>query len=100
MLNPNGGDEVTSAPLGDTQADEPVVSAASFGTTPVDPRQLVQALKAFNDPQPWRSGFELAITLMSFVVLSWIMLAAVAAGYLISLLLAIPAGLFLLRVFL
>ncbi len=100
MLNPNGGNEVASVPLGNIQADESAGGAANSGSAPIDPRQLVQALKAFNDPQPWRSGFELAITLVSFVVLSWILLAAVAAGYHFALLLTIPAGLFLLRVFL
>lgn len=100
MPSLSGANEVVCAPLDDILADKPAGCAASSGTAPVDPRQLARDLIAFKDPRPWRSGFELAITLAPFLFLCWVMLAAVEAGYLLSLVLTVPAGLLLLRLFL
>lgn len=100
MLSLSGTNGVVSAPLDDIQVDESTGCAARSGTAPVDPRQLVRELRAFTAPQPWRSGFELAITLAPFLFLCWLMLAAVGAGYLLALVFTVPAGLLLLRLFL
>lgn len=100
MPSLSGANEVVHTPPDDTLADKPAGCAASSGTPPVDPRQLARELKAFNAPRPWRSGFELAITLTPFLFLCWLMLAAVEAGYLLSLVLTVPGGLLLLRLFL
>lgn len=66
---------------------------------PIHPRRLVHDLLAFRDPQPVRSGWELAITLLPFLALFALMLLAVKAGYLLALAAAPLAGLFLLRLF-
>jgi acyl-lipid omega-6 desaturase (Delta-12 desaturase) len=78
----------------------PALSAAEPGTDLLlDPHKLARALSAFKDPRPVRSGWELAITLVPFVVLVGLMLFAVQAGLLYALVLAPLAGLFLLRLF-
>lgn len=68
--------------------------------TPIDARQLVQELRAFNEPHARQSLVELAITLGPFLLLCGAMLVAAEAGYLVALVLAVPAGLLLLRLFL
>ncbi len=100
MLSLSGANGVVYAPLDDTLIDEPVGCTARSETALADPRQLVRELKMFKASRPWRSGFELATTLVPFLFLCWLMLAAVEAGYLLSLVLTVPAGLFLLRLFL
>ncbi|WP_231638829.1 fatty acid desaturase [Aurantiacibacter marinus] len=65
----------------------------------IDPQQLMRDLKAFRDPRPVRSGWELAITLIPFLLLFAAIVTAVEAGYLLALLLTPVAGLFLLRLF-
>ena len=66
---------------------------------PIDPRQLMRDLQAFRDPQPSRSGWELAITLLPFLALFALIAIAVEAGYLAMLAATPLAGLFLLRLF-
>lgn len=66
---------------------------------PLYPRKLMQDLQAFRDPQPLRSGWELAITLVPFLALFALIAIAVKAGYLLALLATPVAGLFLLRLF-
>lgn len=66
---------------------------------PIDPRQLARDLKPFYRPRTWRSGVELAITLVPFVALYTIMLFALEAGYWLALLGTPLAGLLLLRLF-
>lgn len=87
-------------PLDDTRADGPSGRQASPGTAAIDPRQLVRDLKAFRDPRPGRSGWELAITLVPFLLLWGLMFVAVEAGHFFALALTVPAGLLLLRLFL
>lgn len=69
-------------------------------STSIGPRQLVQELKTFNRPQSRRSFVELTITLVPFLLICRLMLIMVGAGHLLALALAVPAGLFLLRLFL
>lgn len=57
-------------------------------------------MNAYRDCDTRRSIVELAITLVPFLALCAAMLAAVEAGYLISLILVVPAGGLLLRLFL
>lgn len=66
---------------------------------PIDPRKLMRDLQAFRDPQPRRSGWELAITLVPFLALFALIAMAVKAGYLVALAATPLAGLFLLRLF-
>jgi omega-6 fatty acid desaturase (delta-12 desaturase) len=66
----------------------------------IDSRDLVRVFRAYGDPAPGRSLFELAITLVPFLALYAAMLAGVQAGYLTALILVIPAGALLLRLFL
>jgi omega-6 fatty acid desaturase (delta-12 desaturase) len=74
--------------------------AAAERAAAIDPRQLVRQLKAFMQPQAGRSTWELVITLVPFLALMGFMFVAVGAGHLVALALTVPAGLFLLRLFL
>lgn len=101
MLSLSGAEEVVFAPLDDTKADGPALRVvAGSPPPPVDPRRLVRDLKAFGQPSLRRSLVEIAVTLPPFLLLCAVMLFAFEAGYFIALVLAIPAGLFLLRLFL
>ena len=73
---------------------------AESGDAPIDARQLVRELKAYSQPRSGRSFFELVITLAPFLLLCGLMLLGVEAGHLIALVLTLPAGLLLLRLFL
>jgi omega-6 fatty acid desaturase (delta-12 desaturase) len=65
-----------------------------------DPHALLKAIKPYGQPSSARSLIELAITAVPFVLLWVLMWAALASGFWLGLLLAIPAGGFLLRLFL
>lgn len=67
--------------------------------TELDPQQLMRDLNAFRDPRTARSWWELAITLIPFLGLFALIVAAVQAGYFFALALTPLAGLFLLRLF-
>lgn len=60
----------------------------------------MREVSRFRQPRPARSLFELAVTAVPFALLWLATWAALAAGYRLGLLLAIPAGAFLLRLFL
>ncbi|HEY0012173.1 MAG TPA: fatty acid desaturase [Allosphingosinicella sp.] len=66
----------------------------------LDPRILLRELSAYRQPHVPRSVIELVITAVPFAALWLLMLAVLGAGQLWGLLLALPAGLFLLRLFL
>jgi acyl-lipid omega-6 desaturase (Delta-12 desaturase) len=66
----------------------------------VDPRALHKQLLPLRQPHQGRSLFELAATALPFLLLWVLIWAALDAGYLAGLLLAVPAGGFLLRLFL
>ncbi len=68
-------------------------------TATIDLKQLARDLQAFRDPQPARSGRELAITLLPFLGLFAAIALAVKAGYWLALAATPLAGLFLLRLF-
>ena len=65
-----------------------------------DGRALVREMARYRDPQTARSVRELAITGAGFLLFWALTCAALASGYWAGLLLAIPAGGFLLRLFL
>jgi omega-6 fatty acid desaturase (delta-12 desaturase) len=60
---------------------------------------LMRTLAAYRDPNAGRSAFELAITLVPFLFLWFLMWVALDAGYWIALLLAVPTAGFLVRLF-
>jgi omega-6 fatty acid desaturase (delta-12 desaturase) len=66
----------------------------------LDPRALLKEVSAFRQPRHSRSVFEIAITAAPFTLLWLLTWAALDAGYMLGLLLALPAGAFLLRLFL
>jgi acyl-lipid omega-6 desaturase (Delta-12 desaturase) len=88
----------------DGDGDSPIARAAApavpGGRPPIDPRALVRDLAAYRHPRTSRSVFELGVTMVPFLALCGVMLAAVKAGYLVALVLTVPAGLLLLRLFL
>jgi omega-6 fatty acid desaturase (delta-12 desaturase) len=66
----------------------------------IDPRALLKEVARFRQPRQTRSLIELAITAGPFVLLWLLTWAALDAGYALGLLLTVPAGAFLLRLFL
>lgn len=100
MIIPSGAIQVEAAPFDDDQERKADIFDLAFEAASVDPRKLSRDLKGFNSPRPWRSGAELAITLVPFLLLCGLMPAAVKQGYLFALGLALPTGLLLLRLFL
>jgi omega-6 fatty acid desaturase (delta-12 desaturase) len=69
-------------------------------TPEIDARALLQEVRPFQKPNGYRSVFELAVTALPFALLWLLTWAALDAGYMAGLLLTIPAGGFLLRLFL
>jgi omega-6 fatty acid desaturase (delta-12 desaturase) len=70
------------------------------GSRAIDPRELSRTLASYRRPSSSRSIFELTITLVPFLALLGAMFAALNAGYWLALLLVLPAGGLLLRLFL
>ncbi len=66
---------------------------------PIDARQIFRAVSIFAQPVAARSVFELLITVVPFVMLWALSWAALVNGYWLGLVLAIPAGGLLLRLF-
>ena len=90
---------------GDVEAsDDPSAGSAPASrcdrSPALDAKRLVRELSNYREPSRGRSTFELAITLVPYLALSAAMFALVDAGYWIALLLAIPVGGLLLRLFL
>ena len=65
-----------------------------------DPRALLRELAPYRKAETGRSFFELGVTALPFALLWATMCVALQAGYMIALVLALPAGGFLLRLFL
>ena len=78
----------------------PTLHDTSSPTPPIDARALLKEMASFRQPQLRRSLFELAITAIPFALLWALTWALLDAGYMAGLLLTIPAGGFLLRLFL
>lgn len=68
--------------------------------SPLDARALLKQLAPYRQPRTGRSLGELVVTAVPFFLLWALAALAIRAGYLAGLLLTIPAGLFLLRLFL
>ena len=66
----------------------------------LDPRALLKEVSAFRQPRHARSIFEIAVTVAPFALLWVSTWAALASGYILGLLLTIPAGALMLRLFL
>ena len=76
------------------------MSQRSPGSSDVpDPRTLLREIAGYAKPITARSLFELAVTLVPFVLLLVLMWTTVSAGYWLALLLAVPAGALLVRLF-
>ena len=69
-------------------------------STQINPHALLKEVATFRQPHQARSLLELAITAAPFALLWLLTWAALDSGYMAGLLLAIPAGAFLLRLFL
>lgn len=69
------------------------------GDSGTHPRALLKQLAPFRQPKRGRSLFELAITAVPFVFLWLLTWTVVKAGYFAGLLFTVPAGAFLLRLF-
>jgi omega-6 fatty acid desaturase (delta-12 desaturase) len=74
--------------------------ATLSGPPETDPRALLRQIAPFGQPRPGRSLVELGITAGPLVLLWLLSWAALDAGYWAGLLLTVPAGGFLLRLFL
>lgn len=100
MLTLMGAHEAASASRVDECADEGAARHIGEQAPQTDARLLVREMKRFARPQTARSVRELTITVVPFIGLCWFMLIAIDAGHLIALVFTLPAGLFLLRLFL
>lgn len=76
------------------------VIAAAQSPLPSAGRDWRSIVVAYKEPDLRRSIFEIAVTAVPFFVLWGLAVAALSVGYWLSLLIAIPASLFLLRLFL
>ena len=65
----------------------------------LDPRALLKEVSAFRQPRHARSVFEIAVTATPFALLWLLTWAALDSGYALGLLLAVPAGALLVRLF-
>ena len=65
----------------------------------IDPKTLFPALLRYREPDQWRALFELGVTLLSLVLLWVLMWLSLDVGYWLTLLLAVPAAGFLVRLF-
>ncbi len=74
-------------------------SSRSLDLHKTDPRTLRRELAPYARPTTGRGLFELAVTALPFLLLLVGMWAALAAGYWIGLILALPAGAMLVRLF-
>lgn len=76
------------------------LTAAARGTSPeINAKKWVQTLAQYREPKPWRSVFELAVTLIPFLflwVLAWMSLSV---SYWLSFGIAALNGAFLVRIF-
>ena len=66
----------------------------------MDPRQLLRDLSQYREADTLRSLFELAVTIVPFLTLWGAMAVLLNAGHMLALALALPGGVFLLRLFL
>ena len=71
----------------------------SFALTATASRAVAQALTCYREPDCTRSAIEIAITIVPFVVIWFLMWTGLAAGHWSFLLLAVPAAGFLVRLF-
>src|SRR5688500_5075671 len=69
------------------------------GPAPTDDKQWLKILARYRDPDPVRSICELVITAVPFFALWAVMLLGLSYGYWLSLILAVPAAGFLVRLF-
>jgi len=74
-------------------------SSLDMVQSPPEARALARLLDRYREPNSVRSVFELAITAVPFLAIWALMWAAVAYGYWIGLLLALPGAGFLVRLF-
>ena len=97
MLSTGGEVDTSGEPLGEPgfTASEP-----SMAEQDLDAKQLMRELSRYREPSNRRSSFELAITVVPYLTILAAMFALVEAGYWLGFLLIIPAGGFLLRLFL
>ena len=86
-------DNLLGGHLAEALADAPSVQ-------PAKARDWIEILQRYRHPDPARSTFEVFITLVPFVALWAAAWAALDVGYWLTLLLAVPAAFFLVRLFL
>jgi omega-6 fatty acid desaturase (delta-12 desaturase) len=68
-------------------------------SAPADQRDVLRALASYRDPRGGRSIAELLITGLAFLLLWFLTWASLDAGYVLGLVLAVPAAGFLMRLF-
>ena len=100
MLNQCEPSPCSDTPDSPAALQERIRTNGTSSQQDIDSRDLVRAFRAYRDPDTARSIVELAITLVPFLALCAATLAAIHAGYLAALILVVPAGALLLRLFL
>ena len=74
-------------------------AAADGAAAPLDEKQWLKILARYRDPNPMRSLYEVLVTAVPFFVLWAVMLLCLSYGYWLSLIVAVPAAGFLVRLF-
>jgi len=100
MLTLLGAAQVARLPLASPVTEEPAVGRDCEPSAALDARLMVREMRRFAQPRLSRSLWELAATVVPFLILCGLMLFSVSSGHLLALALTPPAGLFLLRLFL
>src|SRR5688572_20560189 len=78
---------------------ESILERAGIPTQTVSARDWAKILSHYRNPSHTRSVFELIVTAGAFVLLWVLMLTALEVGYWLSLIIALPAAGFLVRLF-
>jgi omega-6 fatty acid desaturase (delta-12 desaturase) len=74
-------------------------NSARSAATPSEAQLLTRLLARYREPNDWRGGIEIAITIVPLAALWVLMWAMLDFGYWVSLLLAVPAGGLVVRLF-
>jgi omega-6 fatty acid desaturase (delta-12 desaturase) len=74
-------------------------AAELAGKSVLDPKSLIAVVAGYRDPSPARSVFEMLVSIGPLALLWGAMLASLQVGYWLTLLLAIPAAGFVVRLF-
>src|ERR1700733_11011255 len=86
----------------DSVCERAALSPCAIGLangSPIDPKSLIPIVAGYRDPNLARRVFELVISMVALALLWAAMFASLKIGYWLTLLLAVPAAGFVVRIF-